>query len=230
MKYYCEECGSVVKKKTGKCPACNHISKIPKKRKSKLPLIIILSVIGVSLIVGIVITLIMINQGSDLENKFERDVEVFESGDMDKINSLILQQPEIPEDMIPFLPENSNEGEGLVADLIAMSEIEFGDYSDDTINVIVTAPDMSGCAEIVISAALSDDEDELKKTINDYAEQADKITTEVTLDYVEKDGEILINYNNEEFLNAVTGNFSVAYSSIYAQYIEELVEEVEVID
>ena len=67
-------------------------------------------------------------------------------------------------------------------------------------------------------------EDKLLQYIIDYAENAEKKATMVSLKYIFIDEEAVVEYQDETFVNAVTGGLLDAYKSLYTEMIEEYAE------
>ena len=49
----------------------------------------------------------------------------------------------------------------------------------------------------------------------------------MSLEYILVDDEPIVNYQNEEFVNAVTGGLLDAYKNLYSEMLEEYTERVD---
>lgn len=211
------------KKKTGKKKEKNN-----KSRKGNK--IIIVEIIVVVVLVGAIVGLLVYrNSPSALVNaQVEKDIEVFDSGNTDDVNEVLFSQYDIPEEFEKYLEKPEKKQDiGIMADIVGMAEIELVSKTDTTLTFSVVAPDMSAFGDDVLDEIdYKTDEEELKGIILEYAEKSEKITREVEVEYTVTDGEVDINYNTPDFLNAITGDFAIGYAEIYEQYILALTEEV----
>lgn len=63
-------------------------------------------------------------------------------------------------------------------------------------------------------------EDELLDYIKSYVPNAETKETTVSLEYILVDDEPIVNYQDEEFINAVTGGLLDAYKILYSEMLE----------
>jgi len=241
MAKFCGKCGTPLNEKYEFCPQCGAAcnkkgkeikEKISKKteKKSKKKLFIVFGIITIIALTAAIIFLLFgdgtKNENKTIEVQIADDIEVFKSKDKDKINKIIFSETEIPEEFDEFVVStNSNDGSGIMLDLVEMADIEYVSNDDTTVVVKITAPDMSGFADRIGAASFPENTDDLKALIMAYAENAEPKTKEVVLEYQkDADGTVVVNYNNTDFLNMVTGNIADAYAKIYEQYLNELIE------
>ncbi len=64
-------------------------------------------------------------------------------------------------------------------------------------------------------------EQDLLNYIIDYANNSEKIDTEISLEYTLIDNEPVINYKDEKFINAITGGLTDAYKTLYSEMMEK---------
>lgn len=207
----------------------NSGSTTPKKKFPILWVIIPLIVLLVSVLVFLGISKHQSKgESQSIQDQIKNDGEIFKSSDVDRINSLLFSEEVIPEDFKEFVEPVEENDIGLMADLIALAEIEFVSQSDTSVTVSIEAPDMSRFGdELLQQIDCEMDEAELKELILQYARNSGKQTREVTLQYTTTDGAVSIDYHTADFLNAITGNIASGYQAIYEQYIEELIQEVD---
>lgn len=204
------------------------MSKLSKNKKSTKGAIVIISIV-VIIVIGVVVGFVVIGNKSEVaEQRINNDIEIFKSNDISAINQILFSEPIVPEGFDEFVesPAEKQRG-GLMADLISLAEIEILFCKGSSATLSVEAPDMSGFGKSLLSDFdVEKSEEDLKKVVLDYAKTSEKKKCEVSVDYtVENDG-VVINYNTEEFLNAITGNFSAGYADIYKEYISALTQEV----
>ena len=204
------------------------MSKSCKKNKSAQIIIAIVSIIAVIAIAAVIGFVFDSNKSELAQQQITSDIETFKSNNISAINQTIFSEPAIPEGFDEFVePSAEKQNVGLMADLISLAEIEIVFCKGSSAILSVEAPDMSGFGQAILTdfdSAVS--EDELKKLILEYAQTSEKIKSKVTVDYIVQDEEVSINYNTEEFLNAITGNFTSGYADVYKEYIMALSQEV----
>ena len=98
------------------------------------------------------------------------------------------------------------------------------DPSDDTLMDLLTR-DTASTAERATATDIS--EEALLQHIKDYAANAELTTAVVSLDYVVVDGQLIVDYRDEAFINAVTGGLLDAYKDLYQQMLDEYAKGVE---
>ena len=99
--------------------------------------------------------------------------------------------------------------------------------TDSTIEYEIEAPDMSNVFIDMNTKADNISEDGLLDYIKSYAPNAETKETTVSLEYILVDDEPIVNYQDEEFINAVTGGLLDAYKNLYSEMLEEYMEGVD---
>lgn len=165
------------------------------------------------------------------EEEFALAVEqtdIFEGGDIDKINSLLF--PErieetadiISEDFGSPTSDNSSNDIGILGKLFSLSIIEVSDVTDSKITYDITAPDLTDffvdCYE---ELSMVTKESEFADILLEYANGVDTKATTIMLEYEYVDGVFSVNYRNKDFIDAMTGGLVTAYTNLYQEMIAE---------
>lgn len=154
----------------------------------------------------------------------------FSDGDMGEINESVFgsEARAIDEALLDEWDEESRSQEGVLASVFELASVKVGSVGDDTVEFEVAAPDMSKVFDGLDAESSADmAEEELLEYIRDYARNADAREAKVTLEYSIVDGEPAVNYQDERFVNAVTGGLLDAYKALYAQMLDEYAKELE---
>ena len=99
--------------------------------------------------------------------------------------------------------------------------------TDSTIEYEIEAPDMSKVFVNMDTNTTNTSQDELLQYIKNYAQNAETKVATVSLEYILVDDEPIVNYQDEEFINAVTGGLLDAYKTLYSEMLEEYSEGVD---
>lgn len=189
-------------------------------RKMIFSVIFILGVLGLS--------------GCEKDNKEVKDVaqenaDIFMSGDMEEINSLIFgyDEWEVDEEVKDFLGEETETQEnGVVACILSRTTIKVKKVTDADITYDIEAPDLSGIfLDTENVGEIS--EEEFKSYLQSYIEQAKIQKSTVTVSYKIEDGKVVADFKNEKFVNAITGGLLEAYQAFYQNMLTELKKGVE---
>ena len=155
--------------------------------------------------------------------------DAFHDGDMKTINRFIFgaNELEIDEELSDMWGDTSESQEGILEHIFARVTLKVKDISEDTVEFEVEAPDMSNVFTNLKSDSDSITEDKLLQHIIDYTKRAETKTTTVSLKYILIDEEAVVEYQDETFINALTGGLLDAYKSLYAKMMEEYAKGVE---
>lgn len=82
-------------------------------------------------------------------------------------------------------------------------------------------PDLTEVFERLGEADRGLSEEEFTEEVRKYIEQAKYKKRTVSVPYKVVDGEVIVNYRNEEFINAITGGLLENYQKFYRQMLEE---------
>lgn len=189
-------------------------------RKMIFSAIFILGVLGLS--------------GCEKDNKEVKDIaqenaDIFMSGDMEEINSLIFgyDEWEVDEEVKDFLGEEMETYEdGVVACILPRISILVEEVTDADITYNIEAPDLRGIfSDIENMGKIS--EEEFKTYLQSYIGQAKIEKSTVTVSYRIEDGKVVADFKNEKFVNAITGGLLEAYQAFYQNMLTELKKGVE---
>lgn len=160
-----------------------------------------------------------------IEMKTQVITSAFENNDMEMINKTIFGTTEfkVDEELLNIWEENSQAQEGVLASIFELVTVEVKKTTDTKIKYKIKAPNMKNVFENV-NEKIS--ENELLEYIKNYAKNAETKETTVSLEYILVDDELIVDYQNEEFINAVTGGLLDAYKILYSEMIKEYAEGV----
>lgn len=148
--------------------------------------------------------------------------ETFASGDMESINHMIFGTG-LAESDKPALQEWEapvDTGEGVLAQVFPYVTVDVEKTTRSVIKYKIEAPDMSRIFEDFEGDRQNISEDDLLQYIKDYSKNTARRTTTVSLAYTVEEGNLIIDYQDEEFINAVTGGLLEAYRSLYSEMLE----------
>ena len=150
--------------------------------------------------------------------------DAFTDSDMETINKTIfgINEVEIDDGLSDIWGENAQSQNGVLAYIFDLVTVRV-----KKIEYEVEAPDMS---KVFIDMDTNTDnisEDELLDYIKSYVPNAGTKETTVSLEYILVDDEPIVNYQDEEFINAVTGGLLDAYKTLYSEMLEEYTEGVD---
>jgi predicted RNA-binding protein Jag len=188
---------------------------------------------SVTIIVSALVMVSLVGCGKrneELKNSANEIVEAFNYLDMDLINSVIFNTShlKVDDELAEYFPEKS-ENSWLMSEIFSLDKVKVQkiDEKNDSIIYTIEAPDLSD-----IFLEISDDADnmtekEFERYVMNYIKEADKVTATVSVDYSYDGKEYYINYQNEEFLDAITGGLLNAYQTLYQKMLDEYLQKME---
>lgn len=179
------------------------------------------------LICGILVGLAGCEQPNEaVETEAQVIADAFTNGDMEIINKTVFgtNEIEIDDGLSDIWGEDAQSQEGVLTCIFDLVTVKVKKTTDSTIEYEIEAPDMSKV--FVDMNANADDlsEDELLDYIRNYAQNAETKDTTVSIEYILVDDEPILNYQDEEFINTVTGGLLDAYKTLYSEMLEEYAE------
>lgn len=167
-------------------------------------------------------------QNKVVEKKAQEVADAFADSDMATINKIIfgINEFEIDEELTDMWGKPIESQEGVLGHIFECVAIKVKKITKSTIEYEINAPDMKNVFVDLDTNTANISEDELLQYIKDYAKNADTTETTVSLEYIVVDDELIVNYKDEAFLNAVTGELLDAYKSLYEEMMEEYMEGV----
>lgn len=168
-------------------------------------------------------------QNETVETEAQVIVDAFQDGDMETINKTIfgINEIEIDEGLSEIWSEDAPSQDGVLAYIFDLVSVRVKKATDSTIEYEIEAPDMSKVFVDMDTDATNISQDELLQYIKNYAQNAETKDITVSLEYVLVDDEPIVNYQDEEFINAVTGGLLDAYKALYSEMLEEYAEGVD---
>ncbi len=123
-------------------------------------------------------------------------------------------------DLEEFAEDDSAQS-GLLTKLFAYSVIEVKKVNKDTIEFVISAPDMTAVFKGMPDNAINFTENDLYEYIIKYASSADLTEVSVEVPFSSENGEIIIEYHNEAYINAATGGLLDAYKDLYIEMLDQ---------
>lgn len=162
-------------------------------------------------------------QNETVETEAQVVADAFTDGDMETINKTIFgtNDVEIDDGLSDIWGEDAQSQDGVLTCIFDLVTVKVKKTTDSTIEYEIEAPDMSKVfVDIDINAA-NISQDELLQYIKNYAQNAETKDTTVSIEYILVDDELIVNYQDEEFINTVTGGLLDAYKALYSEMLEE---------
>ncbi len=153
-------------------------------------------------------------------------VDAFDTDDMATINKTIFGSNEVTmdEEVLEIWgePDTSDTSqEGVLEQIFQYVTVKATKTTESTITYEIEAPDMKNVF-VNLSMNMADiSEDELLQYIKEYAKNAEKKVVTVSLKCTFVDNELIVDYRNETFINAVTGGLLDAYKALYEKMLDE---------
>lgn len=162
-------------------------------------------------------------QNNSVETEAQVIVDAFADGDMKTINKVILGTNgiEIDDELSDIWGEDGQSQNGVLTYIFDMVSVNVKKITDSAIEYEIEAPNMSEVFSSMDANEASIAQDELLQYIKNYAKSAETKNTTVSLEYIFVDDKPIVNYQNEEFINAVTGGLLDAYKALYSEMLEE---------
>lgn len=154
--------------------------------------------------------------------------DAFTNGDMATINKIIFatNKLEVDKELSDIWGEDAQSQDGVLTYIFDLVTVEVKEITDSTFEYEIEVPDMSNVFVDIDTNAVNMSQDELLQYIKNYAQNAETKDTTVALEYILVDDEPVVNYQNEEFINAVTGGLLDAYKTLYSEMLKEYTEGV----
>lgn len=168
-------------------------------------------------------------QNEAVETEAQVIADAFTNGGMQTINKTIfgINEVEIDDGLSDIGGEDVQSQDGVLDYIFDLVTVKVKKTTDSTIEYEIEAPDMSKVFVDMNTNADNLSKDELLGYIKNYAQNAETKDTTVSLGYILVDDEPILNYQDEEFINAVTGGLLDAYKTLYSEMLEEYTEGVD---
>lgn len=167
-------------------------------------------------------------QNKVVEENAQAVVDAFTNGDIATINEVVfgINNLVVDEEISDILGESTESQEGILTHIFELVTVKVKKITDSKIEYEVEAPDMSNVFSDIGTNEENISQDELLDYIKHYAQNAKIKTTKVSLEYYIVDDEPVVKYQDESFINAVTGGLLDAYKTLYSEIMEEYMEGV----
>lgn len=171
-----------------------------------------------------------VKNAEQVEEDAQNVIEAFSSGDMEQINAVIFNMQELKndEELNEILAEEKVlEEEGLLSAIFKQDKIILEKVHRDTIEYEIIAPDMSNFFQDLEKRQNKLTENELLEYAKDYLHASKKEKFVVNVPYEISEENVIINYQSEEFINAITGGLVDAYKQVYKESLKRYKEGIE---
>lgn len=182
----------------------------------------------IAIFLSVLLVLVCTCMGCSKDTKIAREhgqqvADIMEGGDMEKINEFVFgyQEPESNDEIAAIMKTTEKEGDGILKDIFQKNTFEITRVSKDKIEYEIKAPDLTEIFEKLGEADSNLSEEEFTEEVRKYIEQAKYKKRTVSVPYKVVDGEVVVNYRNVEFINAITGGLLESYQKFYRQMLEE---------
>lgn len=164
----------------------------------------------------------------EVKESAQKLADAFAAGDMLTINESIFgdNEFEIEEELSEVWGESVEAPKGILEDILGKVVITVKKITKNKIEYQVTAPDMKNVFKEFNMNEGDISKEELMEYIQHYVQNAGTKVTTVSLEYILVNDELIVNYQNEEFINAVTGGLLDAYKTLYSEMLEGYMEGV----
>lgn len=162
-------------------------------------------------------------QNEEVEECAQSVADAFTNGDMVTINKTIFgtNELEVDGELSDVWGETIESQEGVLEQIFEYVNVKVKRTTDSTIEYEIEAPNMKNVFGDLNANRADMSEDELLQHIKDYAKNAETKVATVSLEYILVDGEPIVDYRDEAFINAVTGGLLDAYKLLYEEMMEE---------
>ena len=165
----------------------------------------------------------------EVKTRAEEVGTTIESGDMEEINNLIfgINESDVVNGMEEILgtEESNTAQDGILSDIFKRNTIKVGNVSKDTIEYQIEAPNLSEIFVEILNEKKDLSEEQFLEYMGEYIGKAELKKVTVIIPYIVENEEIVIDYQNEEFIDAITGGLLSAYRQLYQDMINEYMKE-----
>lgn len=160
----------------------------------------------------------------DVKDVAQKDIDSFLSGNMTEIGSIIFGKNKFAIDMEKKAWGSNSES--ILSTIFSHSTMSVKKVKEDTVVLSVTAPNMEKVFEYAPDSSYARSKDGFLEYIEDYVEVTEQKKFRVSVAYTIEEEKIIIDYCNEEFINAITGGLPKAYKQLYEEALYEYRKEV----
>ena len=162
------------------------------------------------------------NENENVKNIAQKNADSFSSGDMDEINELMFGTNELNIDIETGEVEDSeNDYQGILRKIFSHSTVVVKKVEKDMVEFVITAPNMENVFEKLPDNSEDFKEDDLLKYIDNFVDNVEMKEFTISVPYVVDGENVVINYHDENFVNAITGGLLDAYRELYISALAE---------
>lgn len=157
-----------------------------------------------------------------VENTANEVAEVFSSGDMESINHLVfgISGAEMDSETKELLEVEEPQG-GVMEVIFSHTKVFANKVKKDTVEFSIIAPDMEKVFEELPENSLEFTEEDLLVYIKNYIDDTKAKKFLISVPYTVEGENVIIDYQNPEFLNAVSGGLFEAYKKLYFEALDK---------
>ena len=188
-----------------------------KKSRTKIYSKKMLWILAIILILAIGIFGYNYFQRNQVEEEVEKSVEILESGDMEKINELIFSRSSEIE---------NNDSEGILAQVFKGIDIKIAKIDGNRIELTINTKDLSQFFQDAEDSGEMYTGDSLLSYLKKYKEKSSNSSFSASVPYERIDGNIVIDYDNESLIDAMSGGLITSYKEAYQELLDEYQKEI----
>lgn len=169
------------------------------------------------------------NENENVKNIAQKNADSFSNGNMDEINELMFGTNELNIDTEIEELEDSENGyqEGILRKIFSHSTVVVKKVEKDTVEFVINAPNMENVFEKLPDNSENFKEDDLLEYIDNFVDDVEMKEFMISVPYVVDEENIVINYRDENFINAITGGLLDAYRELYVSTLDGYQEGVD---
>jgi len=165
------------------------------------------------------------SKAAEVKDNAQIVADAFNSGDILDINKHIFGEDvlSIDEAVVEIWGETQeNKQVGLLSSIFSHDTVTVKQVNDKNVVFEIEAPNMENVfLDISSNLSANYSEEEMLKYIQDYINNTEIKKYNVEVPYSLVDGNVVIEYQSESFINAVTGGLLNAYKQLYLDAIEK---------
>lgn len=153
--------------------------------------------------------------------------DAFSEGNIRAINEVVFGTDElVVDDELSNIQNDEKRAQGgILAAIFKHVTVRVSKVTDNTIDYEVEAPNMSGVFDELDRNEADMKEEELLEYMKSYVRSAKTKKTNLSLEYVFEEDRLIVNYRDERFINAITGDLFDAYKKLYSKMMGEYAKE-----
>ena len=153
---------------------------------------------------------------AEVKSKAEEAVTAFDNKDLHAINQMIFNNDPITDQGT----DKAEDSESVIKHILSKVSLSVKSTSDTIVVFDIKSPDMSGVFDNYTGDVSELDSTELYKYITEYSDNAETKVFTVELPVIKEDGAVKIDYQNRDFINAVTGGLLDEYNALYNSVLD----------